>query len=271
MDLLAVRPKSVRDALHHGILRVVTHHRPPLFGQHAGPGRHRHARHAHRPHREAHSGAKEASKRRFRQKIFSRTAPRWRTRSRAPPPRVRAQSAKRVRLSSPCGVRSRRARGAWLGLPRRGARSRRRPRAHSILGFSNPVTSTTRPLRRSRRARRHRTAGAWSTASPRRRTARRYRGIPSPARTRRLEKTRRSPLRRPSERSIARRFAASRRAARRPRGGRSTTEAARRSETPHDHRCVMARATRGSTARYRSTRSLSRSWLGSTNPSARTC
>ena len=71
MDLLAVRPKSVRDALHHGILRVVTHHRPPLFGQHAGPGRHRHARHAHRPHREAHSGAKEASKRRFRQKIFS--------------------------------------------------------------------------------------------------------------------------------------------------------------------------------------------------------
>ena len=192
-------------------------------------------------------------------------------RTRAPPLRVRAQSAKRVRLSPACGVRSRRARGAWLGPPRRGARSRRRPRAHSILGFSNPIASTTRPLRRSRRARRHRATGAWSTASPRRRTARRYRGIPSPARTRRLEKTRRSPLRRPSERSIARRFAASRRAARRMRGGRSTTEAARRSETPHDHRRTMARATRGSTARYRETRSLSRSWLGSTNPSARTC
>jgi hypothetical protein len=190
-------------------------------------------------------------------------------RTRAPPLRVRAQSAKRVRLSPACGVRSRRARGAWLGPPRRGARSRRRPRAHSILGFSNPIASTTRPLRRSRRARRHRATGAWSTASPRRPTAGRHRGIPSPARTRRLEKTRPSPLRRPSERSIARRFAASRRPRR---GGRVfSTEAARHSETPRDHRRRMTREIRGSTAHFRETRSLSRSWLGSTRPSARTC
>ena len=252
---------------------TVTHHRPPLFGQHAGPGRHRHARHAHRPHRERSC----AGQRRRRRKlgVFDRKYFLFEQRPLAHPLTrhllVRAQSAPRVRLSSPCGVRSRRARGARLLFRDevRGPVDVRVP--HSIARLFQPRHVDDPSASAFARARRHRTAGAWTaTASPRRRTARRYRGIPSPARTRRLEKTRRSPLRRASARLHRPTVRPSRRDARRLRGGRSTTEAARRSK-PRTTTGVMARATRGSTARYRSTRSLSRSSLGSTNPSARTC